>query len=164
MITQKKLKEALHYNPDTGVFTWVKAPKNKSQLLGCEAGSVNDKGYRIITVHKDRYRAHHLAWLYTYGYLPKYQVDHKDHNTSNNAISNLRLATQAINMRNRSKDTRNKSGHTGVVWDKTKGKWLSQIGYRGKHHMLGRFDNIEDAIKVRLEAEKRFNFHPNHGK
>lgn len=49
----------------------------------------------------------------------------------------------------------NKSGVTGVHWDKTREKWLSQINLKGKHYFLGRFKNKEDAIEARKKAEKR---------
>lgn len=48
----------------------------------------------------------------------------------------------------------NKSGVTGVNWDKTRGKWMAGIRFQGKKYNLGRFENIADAISARKEAEK----------
>lgn len=49
----------------------------------------------------------------------------------------------------------NKSGVTGVCWDKSKGKWLARIEFQKKVYNLGRYDNKEDAIKARKEAEEK---------
>lgn len=48
----------------------------------------------------------------------------------------------------------NRSGVTGVNWDKSRGKWMASIRFQGKKYNLGRFDDIADAISARKEAEK----------
>ena len=47
----------------------------------------------------------------------------------------------------------NTSGVKGVTWCKSRRKWVAQIMFKRKHYHLGRFDNIEDAIKARKKAE-----------
>ncbi|WP_195264571.1 AP2 domain-containing protein [Clostridium sp. 1001275B_160808_H3] len=49
----------------------------------------------------------------------------------------------------------NTSGITGVTWDKSKGKWMAQIVFKGKSYYLGRYENKEDAVKARKEAEEK---------
>lgn len=49
----------------------------------------------------------------------------------------------------------NKSGFTGVNWDKSRGKWMAGIRFKGVKYNLGRYDNIQDAINARKEAEQR---------
>lgn len=49
----------------------------------------------------------------------------------------------------------NKSGIKGVCYDKSKKKYAAYIGFKGTQYKLGHFDNLEDAKKVRLEAEER---------
>lgn len=51
---------------------------------------------------------------------------------------------------------RNKTGIKGVRWDKERLKWAASIYFKGKCYQLGRFDNIEDAIKARKLAEEKF--------
>lgn len=50
----------------------------------------------------------------------------------------------------------NTSGHKGVSWNKSHQKWQAYIGIHGKTIKLGYFDNIEDAIRVREEAEQEY--------
>jgi hypothetical protein len=71
-ITQDELKGLLHYNPDTGVFTWVK-PISKRIKVGSIAGS-ESHGLTIIVINKKRYRAHRLAWLYMTGEWPTVDI------------------------------------------------------------------------------------------
>ena len=49
----------------------------------------------------------------------------------------------------------NHSGYKGVCWDKARHKWSASITCQGKRIRLGRFDNIEDAVKARQEAVER---------
>lgn len=51
---------------------------------------------------------------------------------------------------------RNKTGVKGVRWDKERLKWAASIYFKGKCYQLGRFDDIEDAIKARKSAEEKF--------
>lgn len=50
----------------------------------------------------------------------------------------------------------NTSGYIGVTWDKVRKKWRAQIRFKNKNIYLGRYTNIEDAIKARKEAEEKY--------
>lgn len=49
----------------------------------------------------------------------------------------------------------NTSGYNGVYQNRKNGKWVAQIGFKGKTYYLGAFDRIEDAAKARKKAEER---------
>ena len=46
------------------------------------------------------------------------------------------------------------SGHKGVYWVKRRNKWRAIITIKGERHHLGYFENIQDAIKARKQAEE----------
>ena len=150
--TQERLKELLHYDPETGVFTWRNTGRGRSNANGV-AGTTNAKGYRYICVDSSTHRAHRLAYLYVHGEMPDGLLDHKDQDPGNNRIANLRPATKSQNGLNRGPQTNNISGHTGVHWDKGSQKWKAYIYIDGKHRHLGLFTNILDAVAARKEAE-----------
>ena len=50
----------------------------------------------------------------------------------------------------------NKSGYKGVNWNKKANKWKAQIGFKGEVIYLGLFDNIQDAVTARAEAEEKY--------
>jgi len=161
MINQKRLKELLHYNRYTGVFTWlVNSGPAKS---GSISGSEDSGGYLQIGVDGNRYRAHRLAFLYTTGMWPDGEVDHVNHNKSDNRISNLRITSHKENGKNQKRPFDNKSGHIGVSWVTRNEKWLSQIRVNNKAIHLGYYDNIDFAVAARIQAEIEYGFHRNHG-
>lgn len=98
-ITQASIKSVLHYNPETGKFTWIES--SRGRRAGDEAGCTNCGGYRIIGIEGHLYYAHRLAFLYMTGRWPTNQVDHRDRNPSNNQWANLREATHGQNVINR---------------------------------------------------------------
>ena len=166
MITQDRLKEVLHYCPETGVFTWLVGGGWRRR--GAEAGSIcynnsSNKPYRHICANQQRYRAHRLAFLYMTGGFPEDQVDHEDGNGLNNAWSNLRPVTSAENAKNMRKRDNNTSGVTGVYWHKKGKKWQAKIMLDGRGIHLGLFLSKEDAIAARKAAEVTYGFHDNHG-
>jgi len=164
MLTQERLKELLHYDPDTGVFTWIKSHGSLNRrFLNKEAGSINNTGHRRIGLLGVHYQAHRLVWLYVYGELPKTDIDHKDQNGSNNKLSNLRKTTHQENCKNLSMKSNNKSGFTGVSFDKQREKWAAYITISMKKIHLGRFDDISDAIGARKAANIKYGFYKNHG-
>ena len=88
--------------------------------------------------------------------------DHEDRNELNNRKYNLRACTQQENCRNRSLMSNNKSGVTGVCWNKRDSKWTAYIKTSEANLRLGSFHNIKDAIIARLKAEQKYygNFAP----
>lgn len=93
MITQDELKDQFEYDRDTGKF--IRKEKSGNAAAGSEAGSISAHGYMRIMINKHRYMSHHLAWLYVYGVLPKYPIQHINKNLTDNRISNLREVIRA---------------------------------------------------------------------
>lgn len=151
-LTAQRLRELLHYDPETGVFTWRVACRGTA--AGDVAGCVIDGGYIRITIDKRFHRSHRLAWLYMTGTWPANDIDHIDGNPSNNALANLRDVTRSVNLQNR----RAAMGHnttSGVLGVSSKrNKWRARIKVDGRHVSLGHFDTIEEAQAAYLEAKR----------
>lgn len=152
VLTQETLKRLLDYSPDTGVFTRLVSTCNRVKV-GDIAG-YHSQGYMLINVGGKSYLAHRLAWLYTYGYLPEHELDHKDQVGHHNWISNLREVTRSCNMRNTGNRRDNTSGIKGVSLDSSRGKWATHITINGKRIALGRHTDLLEAACHRLAAEQ----------
>lgn len=76
-------------------------------------------------------------------------VDHINHNTLDNRKSNLRICSRFENQQNLRSC---KSGHPGVYFKKTRGKWVGNISKNNKKYYK-EFSNIEDAISWRKQKE-----------
>ena len=163
MLTQSELKEHLHYNPETGIFTRIRSISNCVKV-GDIAGSVRLDGYLETSVKGAGYMNHRLAWLCVHGRFPKHQIDHVNHNRSDNRIINLREATNQENHRNRPMQKNNTSGVVGVHRCKTHKKWLAYIKIDGKFINLGYSDDKFEAICARMSANNKYGFHGNHGR
>lgn len=87
---------------------------------------------------------------------PEIKVDHIYHNKFDNRKSQLRLVDNNQNQYNQLMSKNNTSGCKGVYWHKKTKKWESLIGYKGKILYLGLYDNFEDAVKARKEAEVKY--------
>lgn len=84
-------------------------------------------------------------------------VDHINGNKLDNRISNLRVCTNADNLKNRIKlPSSNTSGILGVRFRKDRNKWYAEIQVNNQKHYLGSYTNKEDAIKARLDAEIKY--------
>lgn len=151
-LTQSRLKELLHYNPDTGLFTW-KVSLSKRVKVGDIAGTVKNPGYLRIRIDGKPYYAHRLAWLYVYGAWPKDQIDHINGERTDNRICNLREATNAENQQNRKKQINNVSGYPGVYWNKSGQKWQARIKINSKTKYLGLFETPEAGHHAYLAAK-----------
>lgn len=149
---QKHLKSILSYDRKTGVFKW-KAKTSRKTVIGNQAGGIDCAGYVVIGIAGKTYYAHRLAWLYCHGYIPK-QLDHKDGDRKNNAISNLRECSSSQNIFNAKKAKNNTSGHKGVSWHEKAGKWEAYVCHQNKKNYLGLYDTPEQAAKAYLNAVK----------
>lgn len=140
-----RLKKLLHYDHDTGIFTWTRYSNHR------QAG-YNQRGYIYIQIDGKPYPAHRLAWLYMYGVWPTGMVDHINQNRRDNRITNLREASNQLNQYNVSKYTNN-TGVKGVC--KYRNRYKSRITVHGKTHHLGVFDTIEEAEQAYLAAKRK---------
>jgi len=159
MLTQSNLKALIHYNPETGLITWLRRPNRpqwSGRWEGREAGALNDKGYLKVTIDGVHWPATHLIWLYMTGEWPKHQIDHIDNRKLNNRWNNLRLATNSQNNMNKGLRSDNSSGHKGVHWDSWKGKWKAEIYVSGKKISLGVYVDKEEAAKAYTEASLKY--------
>lgn len=82
--------------------------------------------------------------------------DHIDRNPLNNQKSNFRKATNSQQSINRNKLKSNTSGFTGVSWREREKKWCAYVQINGKTKSLGYYNNKQDAIKARLNAEVKY--------
>jgi hypothetical protein len=78
--------------------------------------------YSKVTFKYKTVKAHRLAWRLYHGEWPAFLVDHKDRNSHNNSITNLRQATYSQNCCNQRLRRDNTSGERGVVFVKSRGK------------------------------------------
>lgn len=92
MLKHTRLKQVLHYDPQTGAFIWVKG-RNK----GKEAGATHDaRGYRKVWIDGKRYYLHVLAWFWMKGFFSPTVIKHVDGDRSNNRWSNLRRGFRSL--------------------------------------------------------------------
>ncbi len=178
-LLKKYFSECLSYDPGSGVFTWLERPithfrddvtcraKSRQEAWnrkysGKRAGSVSGDGYEAINIRGKLYKTHRLAFLFMNEKMPE-QVDHVDHDPTNNAWSNLRGSNNVLNHRNRPLQRNSKTGITGVSLCKRTGKYEAYITIRGLKKNLGRFNTLEKAKEARLSANVEYGFSKNHG-
>jgi hypothetical protein len=166
----------LKYDKINNTFYWVKRPKEL--FTGqCRCNSWNTKyagkiisgkkkisGYPCVRVLGKTYMLHRLVFLFEHQRWPSTHIDHINGDREDYRVENLREATPEINSLNRGINKNNSSGVSGVYWDSGESKWRVQININKKLTPLGRFSNLEEAIKIRKDAETLYNYHPNHGK
>ena len=148
----KRAKKTLEYDYKTGVFSrWIEGKKEYK-----EAGSINPKGYRMISVTidgiKKTLKAHRIAWYYYYGELPNL-IDHIDGDKLNNSIFNLRSCTNQQNQQNKGIFKNNKTGYKGVFMYR-EGFYTATIAYNNKRIYLGSFNCPKKASEVYEEKAK----------
>lgn len=155
-LTQERLKELLHYDPDTGIFTW-KVSLSRSVKVGFIVGSFSG-GYLVTSIYKKIYPLHRLAFLYMEGYFPEYEVDHINRDTKDNRWGNLREVSHSCNMRNARISKSNTSGVVGVYKARNKKSYCSFVTVNRKTVHLGTTYTFEEAVRARWEAEKKYNY------
>lgn len=152
-VTQDLVREILHYDSETGIFTWKSRKRSGGVALGSVAGTIKD-GYIRIKILNKAYRAHRLAWLYVHGEWPSSRLDHKNGIKNDNRLDNLRLCTHAENIWNSKIPITNTSGYKGVCFNIGHKKWQASVTVKGKRLNLGYFDDPSTAHQAYVSAAK----------
>lgn len=152
-LTAARLREVLHYDADTGIFTW-RIATGRRRKAGDVAGNTS-VGYCRIGIDGRIFYAHRLAVLYVTGEWPKGgEVDHRNAQRGDNRWNNLRDSTSAANKQNlHGPRSHSSTGFLGVF---PRGrKYISVIVADGKPHYLGQFGTPEDAHEAYKQAKRR---------
>lgn len=147
-ITQEMLTKLFSYDPLTGDVTKLIGPGRGTILR-----SKGRHGYAHTKIGKRKFQLHRVIWMLVHGEWPPSLVDHKDGNTANNSIENLRLATPGQNVANMRLCRRNSTGIKGVVATPG-GKFKAFLHHNRKQKYLGTFDTKELAATAYAEAAK----------
>lgn len=173
------IKECLDYTAETGKFTWKTRPLShfsavwswtnwNKRWAGKEAGwtevASDKRSYHKISINGENHKAHRLAWVFITGNWPSELIDHVDGDGLNNKSSNLREATEWQNATNQSRRKDNKSGVTGVGWQKKMCTWYANGRINNHLQHLGFYTDIFEAICARKSWEVKNGFHINHGR
>lgn len=154
MISPEQVRELLTYDLSTGLFTRRLYASSNAQI-GDRAGSPNGQGYDRTTLLGTAYLNSRLAWAHVHGHWPEGVIDHKDGDTSNNRIKNLRDGGQQQNCENRhTANSNNPSMYLGVSWNSQKQKWKATISVRRKYYHLGFFALPLEAHQAYLQAKR----------
>lgn len=171
MVTQSRLKHLCDYDPATGLLFWKRREENEIWVAswnlmhaGKPVGHLSKHGYLSTSVDNHKYQVHRLVWLFIRGQHPSDFIDHINGDRKDNRIQNLRIAPMLVNGKNQALRSNNKSGVMGVSWSSRRKQWSAQIMVAGKTIHLGFHSTLDGARAAREAANRKYNFHPNHGR
>jgi hypothetical protein len=150
-IDKSELFRFLAYDSISGVFKWKERPSNCVRI-GDVAGN-RHRGYIRIRVLGHLFPAHELAWFFSYGEWPRFEIDHINGDGTHNGILNLRDVLHAVNGQNqRRARTDNKLGKLGVI--SYRGGYVAKIMLHGRTYYLGKHKTPEAAHQAYLLAKR----------
>ena len=101
-------------------------------------------------------QAHILAWVYVHRKWPSVQIDHKNHDPSDNRLCNLREASMTQQRANQKVRRDSKIGIKGVS-ETASGTYRAAIRKHGIVYRLGHYSTVsEAAIAYKKAATKLF--------
>lgn len=169
------LRALVDYQPETGALYWRERDRSLfPSARACRSWNSryagkrtflqkHCRGYFVGTIFNRQVLAHRVAFALAFGRWPMW-VDHINGDKTDNRASNLREVTMAENSKNIGIPRHNKSGHLGVHWDRSRDKWMAFIRADGRFINLGRFSSLDEAAAARSAANRKYNFHENHGR
>lgn len=171
------IRSLIDYDPNTGICTWKPRSRElfannqafstwNTRFSGKRAGSYSTdrRGYRCRTIRiKNKlFLEHRLIWMVMTGKEPPSAIDHINRDGTDNRWCNLRDAGGDNNL-NMSKRSDNKSGVTGVSWNKNANMWSAYVNLNGNRTHLGYFNVLEEAATAVKQARQELGFSEHHG-
>lgn len=153
-LTQDLVKQLFNYKD--GFLYWKVSP-NWSIKIGSKAGYVNKlKGCsrNKVEINGKGYLSSRIIFLYHHGYLPKF-VDHRDRDSLNDKIENLRAASRAENNKNVTSHKNTTSKYLGVSLIDKK-YWRATIMINRRQKYLGRHKTEENAALAYNKAAELY--------
>lgn len=165
-----ELRDALDYDPDTGVLTWRLRPGRgrgvtsfNKQFVGKPAIACLDRhnGYLMGTFNGKRVTAHRVIYQLMTGEEAN-QVDHINGVKTDNRWANLRNVSSLENSRNARRRRADHDLPAGVL--RSGSYFQVQIGVKGGARYHGSFRTLEDAAAKAKSVYEELGFSPDHGK
>jgi len=143
-ITQEFVKTLFDYKD--GRLYWKIKPRSDISIGTVAGKKAKCKyGFRyVVGINRDHYHSSRLIFLWHHGYLPPI-VDHKDRNTLNDFIDNLRDADISQNNKNKCSKIGSTSKYLGVHFDSNRKRWIAKIKNSEKSIHLGTFKDEKMA-------------------
>lgn len=173
----KNIQQLMKFERDFGlkhieVWVWVKdfeglyKVSNLGNVMNVKSGKILKQatmkiGYKKVSLWKNnkgtsKYVHRLVAEAFLSNPNEKSDVDHINRTRTDTNLLNLRWSTHSENLMNMSMHKNNSSGVTGVHWYEKRDKWHSQIMFNRKNKFLGYFDDYNDAVRARKEAELKY--------
>ena len=90
-LTHQQVRDALDYNPATGVFVWKISPAKNVKSGTAAGGNSKGNGYRYIRLGGEEVTGCRMAWFYMTGQWPERRVRFKNGDKSDCRFENLTL-------------------------------------------------------------------------
>lgn len=157
----KWMRDCFDVYPETGRIIWRNPPLRHPRLIGTDAGAPrpNSSGKRYCHI-KFNGRALKRGWLiflWVNGRWPSPMLDHRDGNSENDCIGNLREATAEQNARNIKSRKRRARLPMGVRLAGS-GRFVARISVGGRLETIGTFDTADQASTA-YQQKRREYFH-----
>ena len=133
------------------IWKVTKAGRRKGAVAGSPVPNSKhpDRIDWMVQVEGRKYLVSRVLFFMSQGFDPgELTIDHKDRNSLNNNISNLRLANRVQQQHNRGRQSNNTSGATGVYWNKQTKKWKATLVYDNRSQHLGYYTCLIEAANA----------------
>lgn len=162
-LTQKRVRELFDYDETTGDLIKKVATRGPNGKVGSIIRTKDSNGYYQVMVDGWVEMVHRVVWIWWYGKLPKYSIDHINYQKCDNRISNLRDIPHFNNVRSRPPNYMNKTGVSGVRWVEEEGKYQVCIGNPSTGNLCTFFrtKDIAEAVCFRYALEQCMDYHIN---
>lgn len=135
---------------------------------------IDNNGYWVVKINRSIYKVHRIIFKLFYpDFDENLYIDHIDGDKKNNSISNLRLVTHGVNMKNKRKYASSTTGYNGITKRKIRGIEYLRIYARTNGILTEKYLNVsknggyENSIKIALKIRSELQtneFTERHGK